>query len=315
MFKPLKITNSLLIAATLTVGMPMLGTTAFASGGGGGGGGAGSGSFGGSEAPRYDPVVEYQKGTEALRTEDYKTASRAFARVLKTARKDANTNYNMGLAQAGLEKHKKAGKYFKAAAKYNPDMLQAYPAAAKSYMAAGKNDNAQDIMTMLDKQIQKCGETCATATALNETKAVVENVLNGVDVQKQSFLRPDVRLAKAEGVQYFGAVALINQNRYDEAIEQLVVLAGDVGPHPDVMNYLGYSHRKLGQYDRAEYFYGVALSVDDNHKGANEYLGELYVETGQFKKAHIQLQKLESICSFGCVEEDELREWITAAAW
>jgi len=43
-------------------------------------------------------------------------------------------------------------------------------------------------------------------------------------------------------------------------------------------------------------------------------LGELYVETGEMEKAKAQLAKLEEICNFGCIEENELRGWIHNAA-
>lgn len=76
---------------------------------------------------------------------------------------------------------------------------------------------------------------------------------------------------------------------------------------------MGYSQRKLGNYDLAKNYYAMALNVDPNHKGANEYLGELYVETGEMHLANIQLAKLEDICTFGCIEEDELRSWIIDA--
>lgn len=305
-----QMTSSILIAAILTMGIPSIATSAFANSGGGGGG-----SVGGSAAPRYDPVEEYQKGIEALETSDYKKASSAFGKVLKVARKDANSNYFMGVAQTGLEKHKKAAKYYKSALKYNPDLFQAYPAMASSYVLADKENEARSALTMINERIEECGGSCANASVLAKTKTAVESALAGDAVQKESFLRPNISLAKAHDIQYFDAVALINQSRYEDAINELIVLAADMGPHPDVMNYLGYTHRKLGQFEHAEYFYSVALSVDDNHRGANEYLGELYVETKQYEKAHMQLQKLENICSFGCVEENELREWIDNAAW
>ena len=76
---------------------------------------------------------------------------------------------------------------------------------------------------------------------------------------------------------------------------------------------MGYTQRKLGNYETAKSYYAMALEVDPNHKGANEYLGELYVETGDMDKAQIQLAKLEEICTFGCIEENELRAWIVDA--
>jgi tetratricopeptide (TPR) repeat protein len=311
--------NKLFATTALTVGLavslPMSGSIALASGGGGGSGG----NVGGSAAPQYDAEKEYKKGFEALEAKEFKKASTAFSRVLKVAKKDANSNYLMGMAQTGLEKHKKAARYYKLAAKYNPDMFQAYTAMAAAYMAAEKPEDAQEVLAGLDGRLAECGETCAQKAALEQTRSEVQTVLDGGAIKKESFLNPAVTLAKSvrarsDGAQYFDAVALINQENYQAAIDDLTVLARTIGPHPDVMNYLGYANRKLGQYERAEHYYGVALSVDADHRGANEYLGELYVETGQIEKAKAQLAKLENICSFGCIEEVELRGWIIQAA-
>ena len=55
--------------------------------------------------------------------------------------------------------------------------------------------------------------------------------------------------------------------------------------HADVYNLMGFSLRKTGDYSQAYTFYRKALDFDPEHKGALEYLGELYVETGQIEKA------------------------------
>ena len=55
--------------------------------------------------------------------------------------------------------------------------------------------------------------------------------------------------------------------------------------HADVYNLMGFALRKTGDYQQAYTFYRKALDFDPNHKGALEYLGELYVETGQVDKA------------------------------
>ena len=55
--------------------------------------------------------------------------------------------------------------------------------------------------------------------------------------------------------------------------------------HADVYSLLGFSLRKTGDLKQAFTFYGKALDFDPQHKGALEYLGELYVETGQIEKA------------------------------
>ena len=82
------------------------------------------------------------------------------------------------------------------------------------------------------------------------------------------------------------------------------------GPHPDVLTYQGFANRKLHNYDVAISYYSAALKLDPDHRGANEYLGEYYVETGQMAKAKAQLVTLDRICKFGCEEAEELRRWI-----
>ncbi len=56
-----------------------------------------------------------------------------------------------------------------------------------------------------------------------------------------------------------------------------------------------------------ETYYDQALTIDPKHKGANEYLGELYLKLGQLEKAEAQLARLDDICTFGCEEYDELK--------
>ena len=84
--------------------------------------------------------------------------------------------------------------------------------------------------------------------------------------------------------------------------------------HADVYNLLGFSLRKTGDYAKALTFYRKALDFDGEHKGAHEYLGELYVETGQLPKAREHLVVLERLCPQGCEERDDLAKAIAAAA-
>jgi tetratricopeptide (TPR) repeat protein len=62
--------------------------------------------------------------------------------------------------------------------------------------------------------------------------------------------------------------------------------------------------------DGAEDYYAQALKIDPDHKGANEYLGELYLEIGAIDKAKRQLARLDAICAFGCVEREDLARLI-----
>ena len=78
----------------------------------------------------------------------------------------------------------------------------------------------------------------------------------------------------------------------------------------DIHNLLGYSYRKLGDTDRAFEHYRIALQINPKHRGANEYLGELYLETDQLAKAEERLKVLDKACRWGCEEYDDLKEAI-----
>ncbi len=58
--------------------------------------------------------------------------------------------------------------------------------------------------------------------------------------------------------------------------------------------------------------YQKALAIKPDHRGANEYIGELYLETGKPAKARERLKVLDSACFFGCEEYDELKAAIAA---
>jgi tetratricopeptide (TPR) repeat protein len=84
--------------------------------------------------------------------------------------------------------------------------------------------------------------------------------------------------------------------------------------HADVYNLMGFSLRKTGDYQQAYTFYRKALEFDPEHKGALEYLGELYVETGQIDKAKENLAVLKRLCPSGCEELADLEQAIAAAS-
>lgn len=78
--------------------------------------------------------------------------------------------------------------------------------------------------------------------------------------------------------------------------------------HADVYNLMGFASRKLGDSTTALTFYKKALDFAPDHKGAHEYLGELYVETGDMAKATEQLSILVKLCPSGCEEREDLEK-------
>jgi len=283
---------------------------AYASGSGGGGGGGFSGGSNTSQPQTvYNPVQDYQDGITLLRANEFRKADRKFNQVLKATRRNASANYYMGVAKVGQGKDKNSIRYFKAAAKYQPDLYEAHASLGEAYAKTGKADKAQKVLAALQTENANCNG-CTNAGRIQAAITQVETAMAG-GVTKTSFLSPYG--VDSIDTQYFAAVALINQGEYQTAFNDLSLTQAAAGPHPDITTYMGYTQRKLGNYDLAKSYYAMALEVAPNHKGANEYLGELYVETGELDLAKGQLAKLEMICSFGCIEENELRGWIVDA--
>jgi tetratricopeptide (TPR) repeat protein len=107
--------------------------------------------------------------------------------------------------------------------------------------------------------------------------------------------------------EYKRAVEEIERGDYNAAIPILESIVTRVPANADALNQLGFSHRKLGEFPVAFDYYQQALAIDPNHKGANEYLGELYLEMGDLGSAQQQLAKLDDLCGvLGCEEKSVL---------
>jgi tetratricopeptide (TPR) repeat protein len=105
--------------------------------------------------------------------------------------------------------------------------------------------------------------------------------------------------------------AKIKAKDYKAALAELTPML-TTHQHADVYNLMGFSLRKTGDYQQAYTFYRKALDFDPNHKGALEYLGELYVETGQVDKAKENIVRLKQLCPSGCEELADLEKAISA---
>jgi len=95
--------------------------------------------------------------------------------------------------------------------------------------------------------------------------------------------------------------------RYEKALKLLIKSNKKKPNNPDTLNYLGFTTRKLGDYENGEKFYLEGLAIEPNHIGINEYLGELYVVTNRISLAKERLKILEN-CN--CEEYIQLKEII-----
>jgi len=104
--------------------------------------------------------------------------------------------------------------------------------------------------------------------------------------------------------------AQIATRNFPGAIDELKRL-NDTGD-ADWNNLMGYSLRKASTPDLAgaENFYNEALRIDPKHRGALEYSGELYLQTGDLAKAEQRLAALDKACYFGCQEYSDLKKAI-----
>ena len=98
------------------------------------------------------------------------------------------------------------------------------------------------------------------------------------------------------------------KKRFNDAIKFFVLANKENPSQPDILNYLGYSFRKTGDFAMAEIYYEQGLAINPHHIGINEYLGELYVETNRIDKAKERLMVLKD-CN--CEEYEKLNNLIS----
>ena len=90
---------------------------------------------------------------------------------------------------------------------------------------------------------------------------------------------------------------------YSQAFKKLEKAYSSEKKNPDILNYMGYTSRKIGNFEQAEKFYLTGLSIKPDHNGINEYLGELYVQTNRLDKAK---ERLDVLKNCNCEEYKEL---------
>jgi len=97
------------------------------------------------------------------------------------------------------------------------------------------------------------------------------------------------------------------EKQYQKA-QKLLIKSNDNNPNnADTLNYLGFTTRKLGDFNLGEKYYLQGLAIEPKHNGINEYLGELYVVTNRMDLAK---ERLEVLRSCNCEEFQELKEII-----
>ena len=97
-------------------------------------------------------------------------------------------------------------------------------------------------------------------------------------------------------------------NKKYEKAQKLLLKSNKKKPNkPDTLNYLGFTTRKLGDFESGEKYYLQGLAINPTHIGINEYLGELYVSTGRHNLA---VERLEILRGCNCKEYEQLKSII-----
>jgi len=109
---------------------------------------------------------------------------------------------------------------------------------------------------------------------------------------------------------YQNAYYEVKSGNFQVAIKYLKQAAKSSTNNADIYNLMGYSYRKLDLLEEAFFYFHKALKLDPRHQGANEYIGELYLQTNNLKKAEEHLEVLDDVCLFGCDEYDDLKDAI-----
>jgi tetratricopeptide (TPR) repeat protein len=257
-------------------------------------------------------AIHFQNGKNYLESGLVDPAIKEFAAVLAIVPGDGDANYYMGLAQLQKNQNDEAKKYLNKAV-----LIDGANAAAREQLGlvALKLDDKATAMEQRDAladMVKQCGGSCDST--LTTALSSLDSALKGAPGAAEKTSSLMIERGRDGDVTYKLAVGEINQGRYTQAIALLKETANEVGPHPDILNYLGYVNRKLGNYDTAIRYYREALAINPNHKGANEYLGELYVEIGDLDRARVQLATLDRLCAFGCAEHEDLQQWIRTAS-
>ena len=100
--------------------------------------------------------------------------------------------------------------------------------------------------------------------------------------------------AKSEAVtdddRYNAARELAYNGKYDRAL--MVLAAAEDQNDPRILNYKGFTHRKMGDTDAAMGFYQAALKVNPDYILARSYMGQGLAAEGDLAGATEQLEEI-----------------------
>ncbi len=108
---------------------------------------------------------------------------------------------------------------------------------------------------------------------------------------------------------YSDAKKLVKEKKFKDALPLFNQLEQDNKnmSNADFLNDYAFTLRNLKNFEKAEKLYLSALKINPTHAGANEYLGELYLQT---KRPDEAKKRLEVLKNCRCEEYGELLDKI-----
>jgi tetratricopeptide (TPR) repeat protein len=132
--------------------------------------------------------------------------------------------------------------------------------------------------------------TSAYAAGSDEPSSPPKSDSSGKKSKKKSSSVSDPKFLAAYRTAY---TTIYDRHDYTSAIDQLKALKReDVA---DVANLIGYSYRKLGDYQQSKIYYELALKDDPNHVRTWQYYGLWQLEQGNREQAQYHLNKIASL--------------------
>lgn len=270
-----------------------------------------------AEGSRTDPNHAYRLGVAAMEAREFREAIRQFRIVQRAAPDDPNVNFALGLAYVSNGDHDDARRPLERAASADNGPVGAHLQLGLVYLELGDRGKAVEQQSELQTMLTACAANC-TATRRTQLQTAYDSLTRALDPQTPA-ADPAITgwnfPSEHEGrLAYAAAIGLINTERYADALDTLARTQAAIGPHPDVLNYMGFASRRLGRTEEALGYYREALALDPDHLGANEYLGELYIQMGRMEDARAQLARLDQLCAYSCAQREELARWIELAS-
>lgn len=104
---------------------------------------------------------------------------------------------------------------------------------------------------------------------------------------------------------------MLDNGRYELGLPLLQAALARLPGDPDILTYIAFAHRRLGDTKAAHEAYRAALAANPDHPGALAYQGGLFMLEGRRAEAEANLARLAATCA-DCPERETLAREIAA---